>query len=97
MTLKTQAEVIKIDLFDTSGVRIIEFTSKEGEKIYRLTWTDYVVNTWTEHYDSLAMALARVAVLAHCIQNEDSMLGYKTGSDYDFAYKATLFLDSEVS
>lgn len=32
---------------------------------YDLWWTDFVANDWTEHYDTLAPALARLALLAH--------------------------------
>lgn len=96
MALRTQEQVIKIDLFDTSGVTITEFVSRDKEKVYQLRWTDYVANEWTEHYRTLAEALARVAVLAYCLQDEDSLLGFKTSYDEGFSRFANKFLESET-
>ena len=95
MTLKTQPQKIKLDLFNTSGITITEFTSEDSEKIYQLTWTDYVIGEWYEYYDNIATALARVAVLAHCLQDENSSFGFKRGNE-QFASNAIRFLDSEV-
>jgi len=33
---------------------------------FTLEWTDYVVNDWCEVFDTLSVALARLAVLAKC-------------------------------
>ena len=96
MTLKTQPKEINLDLFGESGITITEFVSKESEKLYRLRWTDYVINVWDEHYDSLATALARVATLAHCLQDEDSMLGFKHDPDR-FTNNAIKFLEGAVA
>lgn len=35
-----------------------------------IRWTDNVVNEWIEHYESVSMALARLAVLQECAQGD---------------------------
>ena len=42
-----------------------------------LWWTDYVANEWTETYDSLPIALTRLALLAECKDRDwDAGFGY---------------------
>lgn len=58
-----------------------------------LTWHDYVVNEWTEHYDSLAEGLVRLALLD---------LGVRSGSFFtttpdDFAPAVRSFLSRHLS
>lgn len=90
---------IKFDLAGKSGVTIDSFANAEGEAVYRLQWTDYVVNEWNEFYATLSLALARVAVLSACIEedlkNEDSTLLFKNDSE-TFANHAYNFINNEV-
>ena len=89
---------IKFDLAGQVGVTIDSFTNAEGEVIYRLQWTDYVVNEWNEFYATLSIALARVAVLSACVEedlkNTDKVL-FKFDSD-TFATHAYNFISNEV-
>ena len=50
---------------------------------YTLAWTDHVANHWGEHYDSLAVALARLAVLQRAAE-DDFQAGFRDDPD-DFA------------
>jgi hypothetical protein len=84
---------MNIDLFDECGVEITEFISKNGEKSYKLTWGDYVVNSWTEYYPSLSLALARVSVLAECL--EDDRVFEK--GPLDFTFHASRFLAGQAT
>lgn len=90
---------IKFDLAGQAGVTIDSFANAGGEVIYRLQWTDYVVNEWNEFYATLSLALARVAVLSACIEedlrNEDSTLLFKNDSE-TFANHAYHFINNEV-
>lgn len=43
---------------------------------FTLAWTDYVANHWGEHYDDLATAIARLAVLEFSIQEFDGEKGF---------------------
>jgi hypothetical protein len=89
---------IKFDLFGQAGVTIDPFTNAEGEVIYRLQWNDYVVNEWNEYYATLSLALARVAVLSACIEEEvknDTTIMFKSDSS-TFADHAYQFINNQV-
>jgi hypothetical protein len=89
---------IKFDLAGKSGVTIDSFANAEGEAIYRLQWTDYVVNEWNEFYATLSLALARVAVLSACIEEDlknEETLFFKSDSE-TFANHAYNFISNEV-
>lgn len=36
-----------------------------------LYWTDGMVNEWCEHYETLAVALARLSILLECLEAKD--------------------------
>lgn len=36
-----------------------------------LYWTDGILNEWCEHYDTLAIALARLSILLECLEAND--------------------------
>jgi hypothetical protein len=76
---------IKFDLAGKSGVTIDSFANAEGEAIYRLQWT-------------LSLALARVAVLSACIEEDlknEETLFFKSDSE-TFANHAYNFISNEV-
>lgn len=85
-------ETISLDLFGEAGVEISEFTSRDGEKAYKLTWNDYVVNEWTEYYPTASLALARVAVLAECLTEEATF----EKDALTFTYQASRFLAKQT-
>ena len=89
---KVVMEKISLDLFGECGVEISEFFSRTGEKSYKLTWTDYVVNEWTEYYPSVSLALARVSVLSECL--EDDRVFEK--GHLDFTFDASRFLSKQA-
>jgi len=61
----------------------------------RLSWHDGFINEWHEDYPTLALALARLAVLAHCGE-DDWRTSFATGPDL-FAERASQFLDEVTS
>jgi len=81
-------ELIRIDLQDKALATITQVAGG-----YELTCYDYVINEWTEKYQELSVALARLAVLADCVT-----LGgvFVTSEDY-FTYVANEFLSAEVT
>jgi hypothetical protein len=58
---------------------------------YLVEWHDFVANDWIERFDSLAVALARVAALVHC-GSSDWAQGFATDAKA-FAVVAEQFLD----
>jgi hypothetical protein len=81
-------ELIRIDLQDKALATITQVAGG-----YELTCYDYVINEWTEKYQELSVALARLAVLADCVT-----LGGVFATDEDeFTYVANEFLSAEVT
>lgn len=91
---QTVQPVISIDLIGRAGVTVEEFVSATGNRLFAVRCFDYVINEWTEVYDTLAVALARVAVLAECVESDDT-LSFIRG-DVGFANTARKFIESEV-
>lgn len=58
-----------------------------------LWWTDYVANEWTEIHPDLGTALARLAVLHHCVTHGE---GFDVEPG-DFVPVATAFLDASTT
>lgn len=46
------------------------WTDDDGSTTVRLYWTDGVANEWEETYGSLSSALARLAILAYCGEDD---------------------------
>lgn len=93
------ANPIKFDLAGNTGVTIDSFTNAQGEIVYRVQWVDYVVNEWNEYYATLSLALARVAVLTACVEeeveNQNATLAFVNGSE-TFSQHAYNFINGEV-
>ena len=58
-----------------------------------LWWTDYVANEWTETHPDLGTALARLAVLHHCVSHGE---GFDV-EPVDFVPVATAFLNASTT
>ena len=52
-------------LFDYKGVSEIAILKTDDGK-FDLTWTDYIINVWTETFDDLSTAMLRAAALVKC-------------------------------
>jgi hypothetical protein len=52
-------------LFDYKGVSEIAILKTDDGK-FDLTWTDYIINVWTETFDDLSTAILRAAALVKC-------------------------------
>ncbi|PYE13454.1 hypothetical protein DFR67_1168 [Williamsia limnetica] len=59
-----------------------------------LWWTDNAANEWSETHTDLATALARLAVLQHCITHTE---GFAHTDPHDFASAAAPFLDRSTT
>jgi len=81
-------ELIRIDLQDKALATITQVAGG-----YELTCYDYVINEWTEKYQELSVALARLAVLADCV----TLGGVFVTDEDDFTYVANEFLNAEVT
>jgi hypothetical protein len=79
---------MELEIFDTV-VNLLPVT--DG---YELFWGDGVANEWRETYPTLALALTRVAVLAHCGAN-DWEIGFFSGVN-EFTANASSFIRNEV-
>jgi acyl carrier protein phosphodiesterase len=62
---------------------------------YRLHWTDFVANEWTEYFPDLPTALMRLAVLQRCTEISDGNGGFEHDAR-DFVTGAKYFLSREV-
>ena len=85
---------IEFSLGEKAHIFIEEFTSKSGDSVFRLAWTDYVINEWAEFYPTLATALARVALLAQCLDESEAELFAEDSTS--FTYTAKKFLSEGV-
>lgn len=50
-----------------------------------LYWTDGLANEWCEHYETLAVALARLSILLECLEAKDGKDRFFTQSPKAFA------------
>lgn len=73
MIQAVKQEKIMFDLAGQAGIVLEQFDSEGGDTAFRLMWTDYVVNTWTEYYPTLAIALMRVAMLSKCVESDGNL------------------------
>jgi hypothetical protein len=54
-------------VFRTSYNDEVEFAIlKREDGKFDFTWTDYIINVWTETYDDLSTAMLRAATLVKC-------------------------------
>ena len=78
------------DQFTASIVEIV--ASLEDLKGFWLMWGDGVANQWVEHFDTIALALARLAVLEHSVESGKGF----ADSAKEFAVKANDFFERAV-
>jgi hypothetical protein len=78
------------DQFTASIVEIV--AGLQDLKGYWLMWGDGVANDWVEHFDTMPLALARLAVIDHSTKSEK---GFIDPAD-EFAIKANAFLEGSV-
>jgi hypothetical protein len=81
-------ELIRLDLRGKAQATITQVAGG-----YELTCFDYVINEWTEKYQDLSVALARLAVLSDCV----ALDGVFVTDEDDFTYVANEFLNAEVT
>lgn len=92
---QTVQPIISIDIIGRAGVSVEEFVSATGNRLFAVRCFDYVINEWIEVYETLAIALARVAVLAECVESDDTLAFAR--ESVSFAHKAKDFIESEVT
>lgn len=81
-------------LFDYKGVSEIAILKREDGK-FDLTWTDYIINVWTETFDDLSTAMLRAAALIKCGET-DWDEGFKQSHE-EFATVAEHFFNTAVT
>lgn len=74
-------------------VAVLVVAREDGK--FSVWWFDYVVNEHEETFDELSVAVARVAVLMRCA--EDDWESSFSDDAESFAVKARAFLDAAVS
>lgn len=89
-TAKVMTAPIKFDLGGQCGITIDSFTNASGENVYRVLWTDYVANDWSEYFATLSLALTRVAVLSACVEED---LKTDTSLSLMFKFESSAFAD----
>ena len=78
------------DQFTASIVEIV--AGLQDLNGYWLMWGDGVANKWVEHFDTMPLALARLAVLDYSVESGDGF----ADSAKEFAVKANEFFEMAV-
>lgn len=68
---------------------------KREDGKFDLTWTDFIINVWTETFDNLSAAMLRAATLVKCGETEWQE-GYRQDPE-EFAKVAEYFFDITVT
>lgn len=76
---------------DTVGTVIVAIGSR-----FDLRWTDYVANDWTEPFESLSAAVARLATLIYCLESDPERM-FSTANPDQFAVTAAEFLHANTA
>lgn len=66
------------------------------DESYNVIWGDYIANGWEESYESLAAALARVAVIVQAGESGNLNWGFKQATAYDFTIAWVTSMDTFV-
>lgn len=61
---------LEMHLFSDNETGACHFQVDTTDTGVTVTVSDYVANVWEETYDTVALAMARVAVLIHCAEND---------------------------
>jgi hypothetical protein len=93
MTISLTTTATPVLAFDYNGVSGISI--EKVDAVFRLRWTDYVVNEWEELFPTLSAALARVSALVACGES-DWEKGFATSPE-EFTTAADQFLAKVVS
>ena len=88
--LKPDNVALRIEL---NGEVEFAIVRREEEK-YDLTWTDYIVNVWTETFEDLSTAMMRAATLVKC--GEKDWEAFRQSPE-EFTKVAEYFFDIAVT
>lgn len=83
--------VFRIDFKDEVEFAILK--TEDGK--FDLTWTDYIVNVWTETYEDLSTAMLRAAALVKC--GETDWESFFQASSEEFTTVANDFFSKTVT
>lgn len=86
------AENVALRIDFNNEVEMAIILREDGK--YDLTWTDYIINVWTETYDNLSTAMLRAATLTRC--GEKDWESFRQLSE-EFAQVAEYFFDITVT
>ena len=83
--------LLTLDINGDCGVTV--YRADDGRGVIR--WTDYLVNEWSEEYDTVSLAIARAAALYAC--GEESWDKGFVGAPTDFAFAAREFIRQSIA
>jgi len=92
MLEKINAENVALRIEFNDEVEMAVVLREDGK--YDLTWTDYVINVWTETYENLSTAMLRAATLARC--GEKDWESFRQSPE-EFTRAAESFFDITVT
>jgi hypothetical protein len=75
---------------DHPSATITAVVDENGKGTIALRWNDGVVNEWEEYYDSLSLALLRLAALARCAEDGFDVFFAQGDGDFPVVGKAML-------
>jgi hypothetical protein len=68
---------------------------KREDGKFDLTWTDYIINVWTETFEDLSTAMLRAATLVKC--GETNWESFFQATPEEFTKVANKFFDTTVT
>jgi hypothetical protein len=93
MTINTsQVELISIPLIDEVFEHVGQAYIYEKDNRFVLAWNDGLVNEWSESFDSLGVAMARLSVLHYAVGAGK----FFTNDPHEFAADAGNFLKGQI-
>lgn len=93
MSGRTGTFVTRLELPQDVSVKLVE-RRVEGDTVeVQLSWTDNVTGHWEETWSSLAVALVRVAALAHCVRDEERPRAFAFATSEQFGWESEAALD----
>ena len=84
------SEILAFTYEPSERGNVCQITVSSDADGYSVEWHDFIANDWVERFDSLAVALARVAALVHC-GSSDWASGFATDAQA-FSVVADSFL-----
>lgn len=84
-----------LTLTDGTDVELTPYHAEDGTTIYKLNWGTglFGIHEFTEFYQTLSLALARLATLSYCVEQDRNF----THEPLRFSSNTTAFMKGETA